>query len=157
MRGATEHAPVPEPLLLVSVATSALAVFPCRSLRCPAALQSKLLPPRAFPERCAMHSEPLEDLSEQSARVGSWVPSVATAPRSEEYKWTKGTACGAGKKFECLLVSQDSTQYCVGLYRKKGKAPAATKEFTAASSRFKKGTIWKVNKITLAKTEPTFL
>ena len=73
-----------------------------------------------------MHPEPLEDLSEQSARVGSWLLSVATAPRSEEYKWTKGTASGTGKKFECLLVSEDSTQYCLGWFRRRGNEPGAT-------------------------------
>ena len=104
-----------------------------------------------------MLREPLANLTEQSARVGTWLLSVATAPRSEEYKWTKGTASGTGKKFECLLVSEDSSEYCLGLFRKRGKEPAATKEFTAAVAKFTKGSTWKVNKISLAKTEPKFL
>lgn len=68
-----------------------------------------------------MDTEPLGNLTEQSARVGKWLLSVATAPRTEEYKWTKGTTSYTGKKFECLLVSEDSTEYCLGVFRKRGK------------------------------------
>ena len=104
-----------------------------------------------------MQVEPLPNLTEQSARVGMWQLSVATAPRSEEYKWTKGNANGTGKKFECVLVSEDSTQYCLGLFRKRGQEHGATTAFNAAAAKFKKGSTWKVNKITLANTEPKFL
>ena len=90
-----------------------------------------------------MATEPLQNLTEQSARVGTWLLSVATNPRPEEYTWGKGT----GKKFECLLVSEDSTEYCLGLFKRKGKEPAATRDFNAAAARFKKGSVWKVNKI----------
>ena len=100
-----------------------------------------------------MQVEPLPNLTEQSPRVGTWQPSVATAPRSEEYNWIKPGASGAGKQFERLLVSEDSTEYCVGQFRKKGKEPAATKEFNAAFAKFSKSSTWMVNKVTLAKTD----
>ena len=80
----------------------------------------------------AMDTEPLGNLTEQSARVGAWLLSVVTAPRTEEYQWSRGNTTSSGKKFECLLVSEDSTEYCLGLFRKRGKEPGATKEFTAA-------------------------
>ena len=104
-----------------------------------------------------MQVAPLASLTQQSARVGTWLLSVATAPRSEENKWGKANASGTGKKFECLLVSEDSTESCLGVFRKRGKEPAATKEFIAALAKSKKGSTWKVNTITLAKTEPKFL
>ena len=85
--------------------------------------------------------EPLGNLTEQSARVGTWMLSVATNPRSEDYTWSKGGAKGTGKKFECLLVSQDSTEYCLGLFRKRRKEPAATNDFNAALSRFEECSI----------------
>ena len=104
-----------------------------------------------------MQTEPLENLTEQSAGVGTWLLSVATVPRSEEYKWSKGNVSGTSKKFECLLVSEDSSLYCMGLFRKRGRDPGATNEFNAAVNKFNKGTTWKVNKITLAKQEPKYL
>ena len=57
----------------------------------------------------------------------------------EEYRWTKGNTTSTGKKFECLLVPEDSTEYCLGLFRRKGKEPDTTKEFTAAAAKFTKG------------------
>ena len=90
------------------------------------------------PEHFAIAMEPLLNLSEQSARVGTWLLSVATHPRMEEYTYNKGTGKGSGKKFECLLVSDDSNTYCLGQFRRKGKEPAATNEFKAAMEKFKK-------------------
>ena len=105
----------------------------------------------------AMVTEPLGNLTEQSARVGAWLLSVVTAPRTDEYQWSRGNTTGSGKKFECLLVSEDSTEYCLGLFRRKGKEPGATKEFTAAAAKFTKGSIWKASRITLANTDPKYL
>ena len=61
----------------------------------------------------AMAHEDLLNLSEQSARIGTWVLAVATEPRQEDYQYAKGQGKGSGKKFECLLVSSDSDAYCV--------------------------------------------
>ena len=93
--------------------------------------------PRAFAEHCVMATEPLQNLTEQSAGVGAWLLSVASEPRPIEYTWTKAQGqVGTGKKFECLLVAADSTEYCLGLYKRKGKEPVATREFMAAVARF---------------------
>ena len=70
-----------------------------------------------------MATEPLQNLTEQSARVGAWVLSVASNPRTEVYSFDKGTGKGNGMKFECLLVSDNSEEYCLGQFRRKGKEP----------------------------------
>ena len=108
-------------------------------------------------EHFALSMEPLPNLSEQSARIGTWLLSVATQPRVEDYTYTKGAGKGSGKKFECLLVSDDSNAYCMGQFRRKGKEPGATNEFKAALEIFKKASVWKVNKISLAKSNTKYL
>ena len=92
-----------------------------------------------------MAMEPLPNLSEQSARIGMWLLAVGSDPRVEEYTYTKGTGKGKGKKFEVLLVSDDSDAYCLGQFRKKGKEHAATNEFKAATEKFKRSSVWKVS------------
>ena len=104
-----------------------------------------------------MATEPLQNLTEQSARIGSWLLLVATKPRAQDYTWTRGSTTSSGRKIEVLLVSQDSTQYCLGQFTRKGKEPAATKAFNEATDRFKKGSVWRVNKISLAKKDPKYL
>ena len=104
-----------------------------------------------------MATEPLQNLTEQSARIGSWLLLVATNPKPQDYTWTRGSTAGSGRKIEVLLVSQDSTQYCLGQFTRKGKEPAATKAFNEATDRFKKGSVWRVNKISLAKKDPKYL
>ena len=94
-----------------------------------------------------MATEPLQNLTEQSARIGSWLLLVATKPRPQDYTWTCGSTTSSGRKIEVLLVSQDSTQYCLGQFTRKGKEPAATKAFNEATDKFKKGSVWRVNKI----------
>ena len=56
-----------------------------------------------------------------------------------------------GRKLELVMVSQDSTQYCQRIYIRAGKEPKATQDFEAAKKKFKKGTIWNVSKVSLAK------
>ena len=109
-------------------------------------------------EHCVMATEPLQNLTEQSAGVGTWLLSVANEPRPVEYTWKKKPGqMVTGKKFECLLVSEDSTEYCLGVYKRKSKEPVATREFKAAAERFKKVSVWKVNKISLVKTDSKYL
>ena len=79
----------------------------------------------------------------------------ATKPRAQDYTWTRESTTSSGKKLEVLLVSQDSTQYCLGQFTRKGKEPAATKAFNEATDRFKNGSVWRVDKISLAKKDPT--
>ena len=104
-----------------------------------------------------MATDPLQNLTEQSARIGTWLLSVASDPRTDVYSFSKGKGKSEGMKFECLLVSENSEEYCLCQFRRKGKEPAATREFNAAADKFKKGTVWKVNKISLVKKDKTYL
>ena len=104
-----------------------------------------------------MSKEPLQNLTEQSARVGTWVLAVASHPRTEAYSFDKGKGKGNGMKFECLLVPDNSDEYCMGQFTRKGKEPAATREFNEAVQNIKKGSVWKVNKISLGKKDKKYL
>ena len=90
-----------------------------------------------------MDAEPLQNLTEQSAGVGSWLVTCAMPPQEVTYTWNKGGRSGEGRKLQFLLVSQDGTQYCEGCYKRMGKEPKATEQFSAAKTKFNKGTIWK--------------
>ena len=104
-----------------------------------------------------METEPLQHLTEQSARVGSWMLAVASDPREVEYAWNKGEKSGKGRKLEYVLISEDGTQYCEGIYKRAGKEPKATENFEKAKKKFQRGTVWKVAKVTLAKQNPKYL
>ena len=104
-----------------------------------------------------MDTEPLQHLTDQSAGVGSWMLKVVREPQQSEYKWNKGKASGTGRKLECLLVSEDGTQYCEGIYKRIGREPKATQEFELATRKFKQDTVWKVSKVSLAKQNSKYL
>ena len=105
-----------------------------------------------------MATEPLQHLTDQSAGVGTWILKVAMEPQelADPFKNRKNE-CAEGRKLECVLVSEDSTQYCQGLYKRSGKEPKATQDFESAKRKFQKGTIWKVSKVSLAKQRQKYL
>ena len=78
---------------------------------------------------------------------------IAGVPKDSEYEWAKGSKAGKGRKLVLLLVSEDSSKYCMGLYKRLGKEPKATQDFEAAKKKYKKGSIWKASKVSLAKGE----
>ena len=104
-----------------------------------------------------MDTEPLQHLTEQSAGVGKWMLKVVHEPREIDYTWSKGSVSGTGRKLEYNLVSDDSSQYCEGIYKKVGKEPNATKNFEQAKNKFSRGTVWEVSKVSLAKQNPKYL
>jgi hypothetical protein len=104
-----------------------------------------------------MATEPLQHLTEQSAGVGAWMLKVADEPQDTEYTWNKNGKSGKGRKLECIFVSDDSTQYCQGVCKRLGQEPKATQDFAAAKMKYKKGTIWKVSKVSLARQNPKYL
>ena len=104
-----------------------------------------------------MAAEPLQHLTEQSAGVCTWMLRIAQEPRDTEYSWKKNGKANTGRKLEFVLVSEDSTQYCVGLYKRSGKEPKASQDLQAAKERFLKDTIWQVSKVALAKQAPKYL
>ena len=83
-----------------------------------------------------MDTEPLQHLTEQSAGICKWMLQVVGEPRDTEYTWNKAGASGKGRKLECVLVSEDETQYCEGVIRKFGKEPQATEKFEDAEKKY---------------------
>ena len=79
--------------------------------------------------RSVMATETLQNLTEQSARVGTFVLSAASRPRTENYSFSKGNGKGNDRKFECLIGSDKSEEYCLGQFKRKGKEPAVKREF----------------------------
>ena len=104
-----------------------------------------------------MEAEPLQNLTEQSGGVGRWLVIVGMSPREVIYKWNKGGKSGEGKKLEFLLVSEDASQYCEGVYKRIGKEPKATDDYNKAKQKFKKGTIWTLSKVSLTKQSTQYL
>ena len=104
-----------------------------------------------------MDTEPLQTLTEQSGGVGRWLLTVVMPPQEVTYKWNRGGKSGEAKKLQYLLVSEDGAQYCEGSYRRIGKEPKATDDYNKAKQKFKKGTIWTVCKVSLAKQDTRYL
>lgn len=78
----------------------------------------------------------LASLNAQNAKYASWSVRVVH-PRVETYSFkAKGDAV-TGKKFNCLLVSQDPQQYCAGLvkfqFKQRDAAERALLKFTEGS------------------------
>ena len=105
----------------------------------------------------ATDTEPLHDLAEQSAGAGTWILMVVNEAVESEYNWRKGSYSGMARKLEYVLVTANMTQYCEGVYKRSGKEPNATENFDRAKSRFKRGTVWKVSKVCLAKQNSKYL
>ena len=85
-----------------------------------------------------MATEPLQHLTEQSAGVGAWMLQVTGEPKDSEYTWNKNGKSGKGRKLEYFFVSEESSQYCLGIYKRLGKEPAATKDFEEAKKSTRK-------------------
>ena len=82
---------------------------------------------------------------------------VARNPWKVGYQWNKNGKSGTGHKLEVVLMSEDSTQYCEDVFRKKGKEPQATKDVDAAKDKFATGTIWKLSKASLTNDNPKYV
>ena len=104
-----------------------------------------------------MTTEPLQNLTEQSAKIGAWLLVVAYAPQKTTYTWQSKGKSGTGQRLDWVLVSPDCSTYCGGTFKKKGSEPQATQKFNQAEAKFKKGTIWKVTNVTLAKQNPKYI
>ena len=104
-----------------------------------------------------MSSQPLPELTEQSAGVGAWILKVSGEPQASTYPWNKNGKSGTGARLDCVLVSEDSTQYCQGTYKRKGKEPQATRDFDAAKAKYKPDSIWKASKVSLVRENPKYL
>ena len=101
-----------------------------------------------------MDTEPLQNLTEQSAGVGSWMLKVVNEPRDSTYEWNTEKRSGTGRKLEYLLLSEEASQYCEGVYKRMGKEPKATENLEQAKKKFQRGTVWKVSKVCFANQSP---
>ena len=82
---------------------------------------------------------------------------IAGVPKDSEYEWAKGSKAGKGRKLVLLLVSEDSSKYCTGVYKRLGKEPKATDQFEAAKKKYTNGSIWKASKISFAKESSKYM
>ena len=83
-----------------------------------------------------MATEPLQHLTDKSASVGAWMVAIAIEPKEVTFTWNKNGKSGSGRKLEGMLVLDDSTRYCEGIYRRQGKEPEATQDFDAMQRKF---------------------
>ena len=65
----------------------------------------------------------LPELTAQSASIGRWLLKVCGDVKEVDYEYTWQGEPKKGKKVVMTLVSADSDQYCLGVLRKKAKAP----------------------------------
>jgi len=92
----------------------------------------------------------LAELTAQSAKIGQWMLRVCGEPHEHEYQIPRARGENiTGKVLVCRLVSEDSAQYCIGKFERKGKKPDASADFGRATKKFKDQSIWKVSKVSL--------
>ena len=88
---------------------------------------------------------PLSELNKKSSTIGEWTLIVHRGTYTDyTYQW--GGKDVATSKFECTLVSQDGTQYCLGSAKKK---KGDVQELKNLQATFKNGTVWKFSKVQL--------
>ena len=61
------------------------------------------------------------------------------------------------EKLECILLSEDSNSYCMGLVKRHGSTAAAEPNFNAFVTKFGEDTVWSMSRITLAKENTPFI
>ena len=98
----------------------------------------------------------LAELTTQSAKIGQWTLRVCGEPYEHEYKFRQRGIDINGKVLHCRLVSEDSSQYCIGKFKRKGKEPDASALFASAKQKFKDQSIWKVSKVSLTNDKALY-
>ena len=61
------------------------------------------------------------------------------------------------EKLECILLSEDSNSYCMGLVKRHGSTAAAEQNFNNFVTKFREDTVWSMSRITLAKENTQFI
>ena len=108
-------------------------------------------------EKVQNEYQSLKELTPQSAGIGTWLVTVAEAPRQWEYNYAyNGKQC-KGKRFEVNLVSADAGVYCIGAFRRKSDNASGNKKFEDALGAFGYRSVWEASKILLAKEKPCFI
>ena len=99
----------------------------------------------------------LAEMTTQSAKIGRWLLRLWTPPDEEDYQYTMRGKTIQGKVLRCCFVSTDSTHYCIGKYKRKGKEPQASEEFRAIKNKFQNATMWRLSRVSLLNEKPIYL
>jgi len=98
----------------------------------------------------------LSELTQGSSGIGTWTLRVVKV-RVNDYEYIWQGQEKKGKKFECILLSDDSNSYCTGLIKRSGKTGAADQGFNNSVAKFKEDTIWNMSHITLTGEKQNYI
>ena len=93
----------------------------------------------------------LYELTPQSAKVGAWIVKIAEEPKEWEYNYNWGGKTNKGRRLEVMMVSPKAEWYCIGICVRRGDNPKSNADFVAMVKKFKKGSIWRMTKVSLSK------
>ena len=99
----------------------------------------------------------LTEMTTQSAKIGRWMLRVCTPPEEQEYQYQLRGKEMKGKVLTCCFVSTDSSHYCLGKYKRRGKEPQASAQYLEATKKFQNRTIWRVSRVSLTNDKPLYL
>ena len=86
---------------------------------------------------------PLQELDRDTAKVGKWYFRVCHV-QIITYEYQLKGKSEEGCKFQCVMISPDSSMYALAVYRMRSKNK---KEVEAQLAKFKDGTTWKLTKV----------
>ena len=98
----------------------------------------------------------LRELTPTTCGIGAWSLRVV-GPKVVEYTYHWQGQTRQGKKLECILLSEDSNSYCMGLVKRHGSNAAAEQNFNNFVTKFREDTVWSMSRITLANQNTQFI
>ena len=98
----------------------------------------------------------LRELTQTTCGIGTWLLRVIRSI-VVEYTYTWQGKERNGKKFECILLSEDSSSYCMGVIKRTGNGSAAEQIFKSSVMKFQENSIWNMSRVTLAADKPQFI
>ena len=99
----------------------------------------------------------LDELTPSTAGFANVLVKVHKCFQPQEYTYTWNGQTKQGKRQEYVLVSKDSSSYCIGSITRKGTGAGAEAGFKKALDKFKVGTIWQLTKVVFAKEKPAYV
>ena len=106
---------------------------------------------KAPPNSCA-----LSELTQATCGIGTWTLRVVQ-PRVIQYNYNWQGQERQGKRLECILLSEDSDSYCMGMVKRTGTADAAERNFKQLVEKFNENSIWNMSRITLVAEKVQFI
>ena len=98
----------------------------------------------------------LHELTPSTCGIATWNLRVVQ-PRVVEYTYLWQGQERKGKKLECILLSENSDSYCMGLVRRTGSNDAGERKFQTMVEKYNENTIWSMSRITLAQEKAQFI